>query len=95
MTKIKKHSKIYIAGHKGMVGSACSRALISKGYSNIIGKSASELDLRNQLKVKNFFIKEKPDIVIAAAAKVGGILANDSFPFDFLMYNLRGQNCLF
>ena len=94
MTKINKHSKIYIAGHKGMVGSACSRALISKGYSNIIGKSASELDLRNQLEVKNFFIKEKPDIVIAAAAKVGGILANDSFPFDFLMYNLQIQNNL-
>ena len=94
MTKINKHSKIYIAGHKGMVGSACSRAFISKGYSNIIGKSASELDLRNQLEVKNFFVKEKPDIVIAAAAKVGGILANDSFPFDFLMYNLQIQNNL-
>ncbi len=94
MTTLNKHSNIYVAGHKGMVGSACFRALSAQGYSNIIGKSSSELDLRDQSKVKTFFKKEKPDIVIAAAAKVGGILANDSFPYDFLMYNLQIQNNL-
>ena len=94
MNSINKDSKIYVAGHRGMVGSACLRLLKAKGYKNVIGKTSSELDLRNQLHVKNFFIKEKPDIVIAAAARVGGILANDSFPYDFLIYNLQIQNNL-
>ena len=71
-----KKTKIYIAGHNGMVGSAIWRALEKKGYNNLIGKSSKELDLRNQQAVINFFKKEQPEVVIDAAAKVGGILAN-------------------
>lgn len=89
-----KLSKIYIAGHKGMVGSAIWRKLEELGYTNLIGKSSSELDLRNQESVNEFFIKEKPDVVIDAAARVGGILANNSFPYQFLMENLQIQNNL-
>jgi GDP-L-fucose synthase len=90
----KKNTKIYIAGHMGMVGSAVWRALESKGYSNLIGKTSAELDLRNQLEVTDFYNKEKPKIVIDAAAKVGGILANNDFPYQFLMENLQIQNNL-
>ena len=68
-----KDSKIYIAGHKGMVGSACWRLLEKEGYNNLVGKSSKELDLRNQQEVFTFFEKEKPDIVIDSAARVGGI----------------------
>ncbi len=89
-----KLSKIYIAGHKGMVGSAIWRKLEELGYTNLIGKSSSDLDLRNQESVNEFFIKEKPDVVIDAAARVGGILANNSFPYQFLMENLQIQNNL-
>lgn len=89
-----KEQKIYIAGHKGMVGSAIWRALENRGYSNIVGKSSAELDLRNQLQVQAFFLEEKPDIVIDAAARVGGILANSTFPYQFLMENLQMQNNL-
>ena len=89
-----KSSKIYIAGHKGMVGSAIWRTLELKGYSNLIGKTSSELDLRDQMAVNNFYKKEKPDIVIDAAAKVGGILANNDFPYEFLMENMLIQNNL-
>jgi GDP-L-fucose synthase len=89
-----KKSKIYIAGHKGMVGSAIWRILIEKGYSNIIGKSSFELDLRNQKEVQLFFELEKPQIVIDAAAKVGGILANNNYPYQFLMDNMLIQNNL-
>lgn len=91
---IRKDSKIFIAGHRGMVGSACWRLLSEKGYSNLIGKSRSSLDLTNQKAVADFFEKEKPQIIIDAAAKVGGILANASYPYDFLMYNLQIQNNL-
>ena len=73
---IKKNTKIYIAGHNGMVGSAVWRILEKKGYSNLVGKTSNELDLKNQSKVSDFFYTEKPDIVIDAAARVGGILAN-------------------
>ena len=90
----KKNTKIYIAGHMGMVGSAVWRALESKGYFNLIGKTSAELDLRNQLEVTDFYNKEKPEIVIDAAAKVGGILANNDFPYQFLMENLQIQNNL-
>nr|MBC8297456.1 NAD-dependent epimerase/dehydratase family protein [Pelagibacterales bacterium] len=69
-----KTSKIYIAGHQGMVGSALWRALESKGYNNLIGKTSAELDLRNQQAVRDFYVTEKPELVIDAAAKVGGIL---------------------
>lgn len=89
-----KNSKIYIAGHRGMVGSAVWRELIDQGFSNLIGKSRSELDLRNQEEVNAFFHKEMPDVVIDAAAKVGGILANQKYPYGFLMENLQIQNNL-
>ena len=89
-----KSSKIYIAGHRGMVGSAVWRALESKGYSNLIGKTSSELDLRNQQEVTDFYKQEQPEIVIDAAAKVGGILANNDFPYQFLMENMQIQNNL-
>ncbi|WP_111672307.1 GDP-L-fucose synthase family protein [Algoriphagus litoralis] len=88
------NSKIYIAGHRGMVGSAIWRALEAKGYSNLIGKTSSELDLKNQLAVSDFFENEKPEVVIDAAARVGGILANNNFPYQFLMENMQIQNNL-
>jgi len=91
---LKKTSKIYIAGHRGMVGSAVWRALESKGYTNLIGKTSKELDLRNQQAVINFYKIEQPEIVIDAAAKVGGILANNDFPYQFLMENMQIQNNL-
>jgi GDP-L-fucose synthase len=91
---IPKKTKIYIAGHRGMVGSAVWRALESKGYSNLIGKTSKELDLTNQQAVTDFYKKEQPEIVIDAAAKVGGILANNDFPYQFLMENLQIQNNL-
>ena len=89
-----KNTKIYIAGHRGMVGSAVWRSLLKKGYQNLIGKSSSELDLRNQQAVTDFYKKEQPEVVIDAAAKVGGILANNDFPYQFLMENLQIQNNL-
>ena len=91
---LEKTTKIYIAGHKGMVGSAVWRALKSKGYSNLIGKTSAELDLRNQKSVNEFYDKEKPEVVIDAAAKVGGILVNNDYPYQFLMENLQIQNNL-
>ena len=91
---IDKSSKIYIAGHNGMVGSAVWRALSSKGYHNLIGKSFKELDLRNQEAVNYFYQSEQPEIVIDAAARVGGILANNDYPYQFLMDNLQIQNNL-
>ena len=84
--------KIYIAGHKGLVGSAIDRMLTKKGYSNIIRKTHSELDLRDREKVFDFFEKEKPRWVFLSAAKVGGIYANNTYPVDFLLYNLQIQN---
>ena len=89
-----KKKKIYVAGHNGMVGSSICRALESIGCDNIIVKSRKELDLRNQQKVIDFFTEEKPEIVINAAARVGGILANNDFPYKFLMENMQIQNNL-
>ena len=89
-----KSSKIYVAGHTGMVGSAIWSALKSAGYDNLIGKSSKELDLRNQNEVLAFYAGEKPEIVIDAAARVGGILANNDYPFTFLMENMQIQNNL-
>lgn len=89
-----KNTKIYIAGHLGMVGFAIWRMLASKGYTNIIGKTSSQLDLRKQQEVTAFFETEKPTIVIDAAARVGGILANNDFPYQFLMENMQIQNNL-
>lgn len=91
---ISRITKIYIAGHRGMVGSAIWRALEAKGFSNLIGRSSNELDLRNQQAVSDFFQSEKPDVVIDAAARVGGILANSNYPYQFLMENLQIQNNL-
>lgn len=89
-----KNQKIYIAGHRGMVGSAIWNALQKKGYTNLIGKTSSELDLKNQKEVQDFFETEKPAIVVDAAARVGGILANNNFPYTFLMENMQIQNNL-
>jgi len=86
------NSKIYIAGHRGMVGSAIMRNLISKGYSNIITRNSNELDLRNSLNVSDFFNEEKPEYVFLAAAKVGGIQANNVYRADFIYENLMIQN---
>ena len=83
-----KDSKIYIAGHNGMVGSAIWKSLTHEGFTNIIGRRSSELDLRNQDAVNEFFEEEKPEYVFLAAAKVGGILANNTYRADFLYDNL-------
>ena len=80
--------KIYIAGHRGLVGSAIMRKLAAEGFQNIITRTSAELDLREQLSVRDFFAAEKPDYVVLAAAKVGGILANDSYPAEFIYDNL-------
>ena len=87
-----KQDKIYIAGHRGMVGSAILRALQAQGYSNFLLRTSGELDLRNQLAVADFFANEKPDYVFLAAAKVGGIIANNTFRADFIYENLMIQS---
>lgn len=87
-------SKIYIAGHRGMVGSAIWRTLIAKGYTNLIGATSTELDLRNQQAVRDFISVAKPDVIIDAAARVGGILANNNYPYQFIMENMQIQNNL-
>jgi len=87
-----KNSKIYVAGHRGLVGSAIVRNLKEKGYTSIIGKTHAELDLKDQNAVRKFFEKEKPEYVFLAAAKVGGINANNTCPADFIYENLEIQN---
>lgn len=87
-----KEDKIYIAGHRGMVGSALIRNLKEKGFTNFVSRTSAELDLRNQKAVQEFFAKEKPDYVFLAAAKVGGIMANNTYRADFLYDNLMIQN---
>lgn len=87
-----KNAKIYIAGHNGMVGSAILKALKSEGYHNFLLRSSAELDLRNQTAVQAFFEEEKPEYVFLAAAKVGGIQANNTYRADFLYENLAIQN---
>ena len=89
---MEKTSKIYIAGHRGMVGSSILRALKAKGYSNFLLKSSAELELRNQQAVAVFFAAEKPDYVFLAAAKVGGIVANNTFRADFIYENMMIQS---
>ena len=91
---VNKNSKIYIAGHKGMVGSSCRRILLENGYNNLIYVDSKKLDLRDQIQVKNFFKKYKPNVVINAAARVGGIHANSIYPYQFLLDNLQIQNNL-
>jgi len=85
---MEKKSRIYVAGHRGLVGSAIVRKLSADGYANIITRTSRELDLREQADVREFFAAEQPDYVFLAAARVGGILANDSYPADFLYQNL-------
>jgi GDP-L-fucose synthase len=85
---MKTTAKIYIAGHRGMVGSGLERKLRKEGYNNIITRTSAELDLRNQQAVNNFFVKEKPEYVILAAAKVGGIHANNTYRAEFIYENL-------
>lgn len=85
---MEKNSKIYVAGHRGMVGSAIVRRLEENGYTNIIYRNSAELDLRNQAAVEKFFEEEKPEYVFLAAAKVGGIHANNTYPAEFIYDNL-------
>ena len=89
---MEKEAKKYVAGHRGMVGSAIVRKLQSLGYNNLLLKTSSELDLRDQVKVATFFALEKPEYVFLAAAKVGGIVANNTYRADFLYENLAIQN---
>lgn len=89
---MEKESKIYVAGHRGMVGSAIIRKLTSLGYTNLLTRTSAELDLRNQQQVADFFDIEKPEYVFLAAAKVGGIVANNTYRADFLYENLAIQN---
>lgn len=89
---MEKNAKIYVAGHRGMVGSALMRKLQAEGYTNLVARTSAELDLRQQSAVADFFKSEKPDYVFLAAAKVGGILANNTYRADFLYDNLMIQN---
>lgn len=87
-----KDSKIYVAGHRGLVGSAIWKSLVAKGYTNLVGRSHKELDLTESAFVRDFFYDEKPEYVILAAAYVGGIVANDTYRADFIFRNLQIQN---
>src|SRR6266540_7114473 len=87
-----KSDKIFVAGHRGMVGSAIVRRLKGEGFSNLLRRDRSQLDLTDEYAVVKFFADERPTIVIVAAAKVGGIKANNDFPVEFLLENLRIQN---
>ena len=89
---IEKNAKIFICGHRGMVGSACVRKFEREGYTGILKRTHAELDLRNQTAVKDFFDAEKPDYVVLAGAKVGGIMANKTHCAEFLLENLEIQN---
>jgi GDP-L-fucose synthase len=89
---MKKNAKIYIAGHRGLVGSALVRRLHAKGYANLVISTHNELDLRDQQAVRAFFVREKPEFVILAAAKVGGIYANNTYPAEFIHDNLVIQS---
>jgi GDP-L-fucose synthase len=92
MKVLERDSKIYVAGHRGMVGSAILRKLKAEGFTNLVVRTSSELDLRNQVAVSDFFANEKPEYVFLAAAKVGGIIANNTYRADFLYENLAIQN---
>ena len=89
---LKKSDKIFVAGHRGMVGSALVRHLEAEGFTNLSNRDSSQLDLMNESAVMNFFLEEAPAVVILAAAKVGGIKANNDYPVEFLLENLRIQN---
>ena len=87
-----KDIKIYIAGHRGLVGSAIKREFERKGYTNLVYRTHSELDLTDSSAVAEFFEQEKPDWVVQAAAKVGGIVGNNTYPVEFMLENLKIQN---
>jgi GDP-L-fucose synthase len=87
-----KSEKIFVAGHRGMVGSAIARRLETEGFGNVLTRNRSQLDLADGKAVSDFFAHEKPRVVVLAAAKVGGIKANNDFPVEFLLENLRIQN---
>ena len=86
-----KDSKIYIAGHRGLVGSAIWNNLLQRGYTNLVGRTHAELDLTDQYAVERFFDEERPDAVVLAAAFVGGIMANSLYRADFIMQNMKMQ----
>ena len=86
-----KDAKIYVAGHRGLVGSAICRELKKQGYTNILTRTHQELDLEDAKKTRAFIGDEKPDVIFLAAAKVGGIHANNTYPVDFLMQNMAIQ----
>ena len=88
---MEKTAKIYVAGHRGLVGSALVRRLTALGYSNLLTRTRAELDLLDSKAVADFFLKEKPNYVFLAAARVGGILANKTYPADFIYENLLVQ----
>src|SRR5512144_2704902 len=88
---MQKNSKVYVAGHRGLVGSALLRALQARGYTNLVTRTHAELDLTDQQEVHAFFAREKPEYVLLAAAKVGGILANNTYPAEFIQLNLAIQ----
>jgi GDP-L-fucose synthase len=92
--ELARDAKIFVAGHRGLVGSAIWRHLKERGFTRLIGRTRAELDLIDSAAVKSFFAAERPDYVIIAAAKVGGIMANNNFPADFLFQNLQIQNSL-
>jgi len=91
MTFLKPSDRIYVAGHTGLVGSAIWRALQAQGYTNLVGQTSSELDLRDHNAAADYISSQKPDVIVLAAAKVGGIAANNDFPVDFISENLRIQ----
>ena len=91
---VEKQSRVFIAGHRGLVGSAIHRVMTARGFSHIITRTRSELDLLDQLATAAFFLREKPDVVVLAAARVGGILANATYPAEFIYDNLMIQNNL-
>jgi GDP-L-fucose synthase len=92
MSKFDRNTRIYVAGHRGLVGSGIVRALTKQGCNNLVTRTHSELELTDQAAVRDFFDKERPEVVFLAAAKVGGILANDTYPADFIFDNLAVQN---
>ena len=89
---MKQSDKIYVAGHSGLVGTALVRLLMARGFTNLITRPRAEVDLRDERAVRNFFAEERPDLVVLAAAKVGGIKANIDAPVEFLIENLQIQN---
>lgn len=92
MRRMEKNAKIYVAGHRGLVGSAIWNNLVAKGYTNLIGRTSKELDLMNSIAVARFFEEEQPEYVFLAAAHVGGIVANNTYRADFIYRNLQIQN---